>query len=124
MLRPVAKRRSRLVPKVVFQVALTATAVPFLGACHKEPAPGVAYAGYGVAVPAYTSDAVAHSVVEPSSDVGVDASADAGGDAKVDASAKADAGAKQVPVPTATATPRPPLGVAYRGYQVPTAKNP
>ena len=122
MLRPVAKRRSRLVPKVVFQVALTATAVPFLGACHKEPPPGVAYGGYGVAVPAYIPDAVApSSVMDASPDAGIDATADAG----VEASVKVDAGANQVPMPTATVTRRPPPpGVAYRGYQVPSATKP
>lgn len=41
-----AKRRPRLIPNVVFRVALTATAVPMLGACKPEPFRGVAAPAY------------------------------------------------------------------------------
>lgn len=47
-----AKRRPRLVPKVVFRVALTATAVPLLGGCPREHLT-VANRGYGVAEMSY-----------------------------------------------------------------------
>ena len=135
-----AKRRPRLVPKVVFRVAVTATAVPLLAGCPSQHYT-VANTGYGnqvgnpvaqrgydnppeadassallpqptVAAPAYVNP----PPVDASADVKVDAaSVDAG---KVDAGTL-DAGAKRdasLAGPALTAPP--PKGVAYRGYEL------
>ncbi len=56
-----AKRRPRLVPKIVFQVALGATAIPAIatGCKHEDGRIDnpVAVSSYGVAVQAYPNDA-------------------------------------------------------------------
>lgn len=121
-----AKRRPRLIPKVVFRVALTATAVPLLGACAHQPAPGVAQQSYGVAQRAYdpepvvdasqpllpqpTVAAIGYVTPPPVVDASVDGKTDA---AKLDAGAKRDAAAVVGPT---LHPPKP--GVAYRGYEV------
>lgn len=144
-----AKRRPRLVPKVVFRVALTATAVPLLAGCAREPLT-VANRGFSVAV-AYAPDANDSAPVADASSAlppppGVAAPAyvnpppiDASADVKVDA-AKLDAGkldagkvaaaSKDASVAGPSLTAHPPMpgvasrgydvvGVAYRGYDLP-----
>lgn len=136
-----AKRRPRLVPKVVFRVALGTTVVPLLTGCpprHLTVANegyGVAQVGYGpVAQRAYEPDgeasppqltvaAPAYANPPPS-----DASSDATVEAKVEAgavdagradAARLDAGKRDAAVAGPSLTARPPIpGVAARGYEV------
>lgn len=135
-----AKRRPRLVPKVVFRVALTATAVPFLAGCPREHLTvanrgyGVAQVGYGPVAQRAYEDPVedASQAMPPQPTVAapafvnpppVDASTDAKSDAapldagKLDAG-KLDAGKRDAAVVGPRLTPPPPPGVAYRGYEV------
>jgi hypothetical protein len=141
-----AKRRARLVPKVVFRAAVTATAVPLLVGC-REPRYGVADMSYGtvaqrayepmpdgaaVELPAPTTTTSASSsataTVPPPLDASAEGSAGALDAGKLDAgkldagkpdAGKLDAGKLAAGKQDAAAgvlTPPPPLGVAYRGY--------
>lgn len=136
-----AKRRPRLVPKVVFRVALTTAAVPMLAGCPQHLT--VANRGYGVAERSYGSVAqrayapeggtsgpeltvAAPAFVNPPP---VDASSDATTDAKAEArtldagkadASKLDAGKRDAAGPVLV--DRPPMpGVAAQGYAIPTA---
>ncbi len=147
---PMAKRRARLVPKVVFRVALTATAVPLLAGCPQQHLTvanlgyGVAAVGYGppdqdasrgtppeltVAAPAFVNpppeDAslgAAAFDASPTDASKLDASKlDA---SKLDAS-KLDAGRRDAAALEPKLTDQPPLpGVAARGYTNPTGAGP
>ena len=82
MLPPMAKRRPRLVPKIVFQVALGATAIPAIamGCKHEDRQIDnpVAAQGYGVGAPAYVNPPPADSCGAGTARVPVGESGDGG----------------------------------------------
>lgn len=113
------RRRARLVPKVVFRVAATATAIPVLAlgglsACRETPSVATRPYGSTTAVsppPPTASSAVAAAITDASLDA-----ADAGdADAMLDGRARIDAATPQRLKPIDTDRTRYPI-VAYRGF--------